>query len=97
MRLKDSNKNAIILLHRVIHIAIFIHIHERKAQKGCFALIIHPPAACFLMQEEQKLKVHHCHLFNAGNSGLQPAGPHHAFCFRGVCCAEDHDANMHQP
>lgn len=101
MRLKDSNKNAISLLHRVIHIAIFIHVHERKAQKECFARIIHtppaPPAFCFLMWEEQKLKAHHCHLFNAGNSGLQPAGPHHAFRFRGFCCAEDHDASMHQP
>lgn len=42
MHLKDSNKDAISLLHRVIHIAVFIH--ERKAQKECFALIIHPPA-----------------------------------------------------
>lgn len=47
MRLKDSNKNAISLLHRVIHIAIFIHIHERKTQKECFALIIHPPRLLF--------------------------------------------------
>lgn len=96
MRLKDSNKNAISLLHWVIHIAVFIHVHERNAQKECFSLIIHPPAR-FLMWEEQELKAHHCLLFNAGNSGLQPAGPHHAFRFRDFFCTEDHDASMHQP
>lgn len=51
--------------YTVIHCAIFIHIHERKALKECFALII-----LSLMWAEQILKVHQHHLFNADTPGF---------------------------